>query len=364
MRILRVAQKVYPDVKGGGPYHVHAMSRDQATMGHDVTVVTVAHDDAPRRETRDGYTVIQYPTTVELLGNEVSMGVANHLRRADEFDVVHAHSHLYFSTNLAALTARILDVPLAITNHGLYSQNAPEWLFNAYLRTLGKWTFDAADVVFCYTDEDHERLREFGVESRVEVVRNGIDKERFTPEGSESDDVVGEPAVLFVGRLVDGKRPLDAVDAFAHIRKRFPDAGLTFCGDGPLRADASERAQERDVGNMVQFLGHVPYEEMPEIYRAADALILPSRAEGLPRTVLEAMASGVPVVVSDLEQIAPLVDGGGETVPVGNVERFADSLEAVCSNIGEYKPREVIGNTSDWDDTVERTTAALLRLVG
>ncbi len=77
MRILRVAQNLYPEVPGGGSYHVHAMSRDQAAMGHDVTVLTVSDDESlPRREERDGYTIVRRSATVELLNNEISLGIA------------------------------------------------------------------------------------------------------------------------------------------------------------------------------------------------------------------------------------------------------------------------------------------------
>lgn len=356
MRILRVAQKVYPDVKGGGPYHVHAMSRDQAEMGHDVTVLTVAHDDdLPRHEERAGYTLARFPTTTELLGNDISAGVANYLRRADDFDVVHAHSHLYFSTNLAAVAARLLDVPFAITNHGLYSQNAPEWLFDFYLRSVGRWTFNQADVVFCYTEEDRKRVQEFGVDSRIEVVANGVDTERFTPDGEESDRIDHDgQVVLFVGRLVEGKRPGDAVEAVS----RLPDdlnAKLYVVGDGPRRDELE------DETDFVEFLGHVPYDEMPAIYRSGDVLLLPSRAEGLPRTVLEAFASATPVVSSHLDHTAPIVREGGETVPVGDIEGYAAALERVLENrreLGE-KGRQTVVDEFRWQDTVEQTTAVL-----
>ncbi|WP_276279662.1 glycosyltransferase family 4 protein [Halorussus caseinilyticus] len=368
MRILRVAQKVYPDVPGGGPYHVHAMSRDQAAMGHDVTVLTVAADDKPRREERDGYTLVRRSPTAELLGNEMSAGVGRFLARTDDYDVVHAHSHLYFSTNLAAVKRRLGDTPLAITNHGLYSQNAPEWLFDAYLRTVGRWTFDAADVVFCYTGEDRARVREFGVKTDIEVVANGIDQTRFTPEGPGHDGIAADgPVVLFVGRLVDGKRPADAIEAFAGVRDDHPDAELYLCGDGPLRNDLRTRATALGVADAVTFLGHLSYDEMPTVYRSADVLVLPSRAEGLPRTVLESLASATPAVTSDLEQVAPVVEGAGKTFPVGDVSAFADALDALLSDpelaraLGEAG-RESVDRRFTWDRTVEETTDAMVRL--
>lgn len=359
MRILRIAQKVHPEHTGGGAYHVHAMSRDQASMGHDVTVLTVG--DGPRREARDGYSVVRCPSRFSALGNDIAPDMWHRLRDAAEYDVVHAHSHIYASTNMAALRRRFGETPLAITNHGLYSQNAPEWLFDWYLRTVGRWTFDAADVVFCYTNEDRERLRGLGISSSVEVVHNGIDTDQFTPDGQEHSGVIGDPAVLFVGRLVEGKRPGDALEAVAHLRERFPEAGLTFCGEGPMRPTLADHAAELDIVEGVRFLGHIPYDEMPSVYRAGDALVLPSRAEGLPRTVLEAMASGVPVVVSDLEQLRSVVDGAGETVPFGDTGGFARGLERVLEEY-EGEPRSIVVSQFDWRDTVERTTATLRRL--
>jgi len=354
MRILRVAQTVYPDVKGGGAYHVHAMSRDQAGMGHDVTVLTVRTDpELPDVEERDGYTVVRYDPTVSFLGNDISAGLAQFLADSDEYDVIHAHSHLYFSTNLAALKRRLGDIPLAITNHGLYSQNAPEWVFDLYLRTIGRWTFNQADVVFCYTEEDQDRVREFEVDSRIEVIHNGIDTDRFNPDGPESDRVDHDgPVVLFVGRLVEGKHPGDGVAAVSRLAET-RNVKLYVAGEGPLRSELDDKH--------VEFLGHLPYEEMPAVYRAADALVLPSRAEGLPRTVLEAMASGVPVVVSDLEQVAPVVGDGGVTVPVGDIEGFIAGLKRVLDG-GMPDPRTEVVNDCDWTGTVEQTTRVLKEL--
>lgn len=366
MQILRVAQKVYPDVPGGGTYHVHAMSRDQAAMGHDVTVLTVTADpDRPSREERNGYTVVRFPSTVEPLGNEISANLARYLATLDEsaFDVIHAHSHLYFSTNLAAIRRRLGGPPLALTNHGLYSQDAPEWLFDVYLRTLGRWTFNRADTVFCYTDTDHERLRDLGVRSRIDVVPNGIDTERFTPDGPESELVDHEgPVILFVGRLVEGKRPSDAVRATAQVVERHPDAALYVCGTGPLRDDLAALAADLGIADAVTFLGQVPYDEMPAVYRSGDVLVLPSRAEGVPRTIMEAMATGMPVVCSDLPQVRDLASDGGYLVEVGAHSAFAERIDACLTGEYPHRGRERIVADHSWHNTVERTTDVLREL--
>ncbi|PSQ23042.1 glycosyl transferase family 1 [Halobacteriales archaeon QS_8_65_32] len=364
MRILRIAQKTYPEVVGGGAYHVHALSRDQAAMGHDVTVLTIGDGGRPRREERAGYTVVRRSATAQAIGNSLSIGVGRFLRRASDYDVLHAHSHLYFSTNLAALKRRFDATPLAITNHGLYSQSAPEWVFRWYLRTLGRATFDSADAAFCYTDEDAARLREFGVSTDIHVVSNGIDTDRFRPDGPASDRISGAPAVAFVGRLVEGKRPGDALSAIERVRETHPGARLFFVGRGPLRAALERRVAERGLGDAVTFLGEVPHEEMPGLYRGADLFVLPSRAEGLPRTVLEALATGTPVVTSDLSQLRPIVEGAGITVPVGDSEGFASALNELAGDPDRYtrygtQGRERVERDHSWADTVRLTTKHL-----
>jgi glycogen(starch) synthase len=362
MKLLRVAQNVYPDVKGGGSYHVHAMSRDQGEMGHDVTVLTVDGEvTGQRQEDRIGYRIVRRSPNIELLGNELSVGVGRYLRRADEFDVIHAHSHYYFSTILAAVASQFTDTPLVVTNHGLYSQSAPKSVFEVYLRTVGSRVLNAADTVLTYTPVERERLIEYGVESPITVVQNGVNIDMFTRFGPMDDRVSGDPAVLFAGRLVDGKCPVDAVRAVARLRDRRPGATLTICGSGPKSTAIDTAAQDLGISHAVRQLGHVPYETMPALYRAADVVLLPSRTEGLPRTILEALASGTPVVTSDLEQLRSVVDGVGETAPVGDTDRFAAALDVVVAGTAR-PPHEAVNGTYSWRRTVTETTDVLRRV--
>jgi glycosyltransferase involved in cell wall biosynthesis len=330
-------------------------------MGHDVTLLTIRQDDSlPHIEQREGYTVIRFNSFCSPLGNDISLGLAQYLQKANEFDVIHAHSHLYFATNLAALKRQFGQTPLAITNHGLFSQNAPEWMFDIYLRTLGRWTLNRADQIFCYTEEDKRRVRELGVRSPIAVVSNGVDTERFTADGVGSTLVDADgPVVLFVGRFVEGKRPQLAVEAFAEVMESKPDAELYLCGEGSLREELEQRAAELGIRDSVTFLGHVPYKKMPSVYRSADVLVLPSRAEGVPRTIVEALSSGVPVVSSGLPQVRSAF---GETVAYaksGDSTAFSDQI---CDEL-EQSAVSILDSTFQWERTVEKTTSNLESVV-
>ncbi|EMA18110.1 LPS biosynthesis protein [Haloarcula amylolytica JCM 13557] len=336
-------------------------------MGHEVTVLTVSEEVEEREVTdQDGYTLIKQPPKLELLGNQIFANTVGDLRGLEDFDVVHTHSHLFFSSNVAALYCRMANIPIAITCHGLNSQRGPFWFSRAHLRTLGKWTYDSADVTLCYTDVEQSKLRDLGVDADIAVVNNGIDTNRFSPAGQTHPDIANQSgqAIVFVGRLVDGKRPQDVLAAFDTVRERCPDASLFFCGDGPLRDSLESTVADEGLTDAVEFLGRVPYQKMPSVFRAADLFVLPSRTEGFPRTVIEALACETPVVASDLEQTSKIVNQTGETVQVGNVEGFATAIsdllsdQRALSELGKHG-RAIVTTRYNWEETVQETTEIL-----
>ncbi len=369
LTVLRVATDLYPEITGGGAIHAHAMSERQAAWGHDVTVFTSDHGDRglPRVERRDGYTVVRNRELLRPFDNSLTPGVARSLwRRLPDADVLHAHSHLYFATNVAAALGRVADAPLVVTNHGLVSQTAPRWLQRLFIPTVARATFEAADRVLCYTETDRRRLRDRGVRTPVEVIDNGIDCRRFSPpEASDRR----RRAVLFVGRLKDAKGVPTLIGAFARLADRYPDLELRIVGEGPERDRYERRCGELGVRDRVTFAGDVPYAEMPEQYRRCQVFVLPSHNEGLPRTVLEAMASGTPVVTTALEQLEPLVDGSGAgyTVERGSVDGVADAVATLLEDRSERRERgragrERVVENNAWTRTVARTTELCLQL--
>ena len=364
LRILRISTDTYPEVVGGGAIHAHNMSATQASYGHDVTVLTSNHgdDSLPRFEHREGYTVRRFSEWGRPFGNSITPGLFRELHRhQDDFDIVHAHSHLYLSTNMAAVLSNFHETPLVLTNHGLFSQSAPAWFNESYLRTLGRFTFNAADRVLCYTATDEQRLREFGVSTPVSLVNNGVDCEKFSPTEESSNP----PEILFVGRLVETKGVEELLEAFARINI---EARLRFVGGGPLRDQLEKDVYQLGVSDQVSFTGQIPNDELPGVYAQSSVFALPSSREGLPRTVLEALACGTPVVTSDLPQLKPLIDGVGMTVPQDDISALAKALEQVLSDselrarFGSTGRKRVVEDYS-WKETVRQTTAVYRELL-
>lgn len=365
MKILRVASSLHPEVTGGVGLHVHQMSARQADNGHEVTVLTSDNGDRslPARENRSGYTVIRHQEMARPVDNSIAPSLVNTLRKlADKHDIIHAHSHLYFSTNMAAIFAKMSDTPLAITNHGLFSQTAPEWLQKVYIPTIARPTLNAADRVFCYTDIAKRTLRERSITSPISVISNGINCQMFTPDES----ITEKNQILFVGRLKEGKGPKYLIEAFASISSEFPDLSLKMVGDGPLREDLQKQCHVRDIDDRVTFVGELSYEEMPDVYNESLMLVSPTLTEAaVPRVVMEAWACETPAVISNIPEISEQhVDGAGLLVPMKDERELADKMAYLMGDedarraMGE-EGRDRVLDSYSWQDTVDQTSSAL-----
>jgi len=358
--ILRVTASVYPEQTGGMALHVDHMSRVQAELGHNVTVLTSDNGDRslPRTEERNGYSIRRCKEFVSPLDNTIAPEFVRALdEHAPEYDIVHAHSHLFFVSNVAALLNRVRDYPFVVTNHGLVSQTAPRWMQKVLLPILTRGTFNVADRVFCYTETERDELRGRGIKAPVSVIQNGIDCTRFEPGERTPTD----KQILFVGRLTNGKGVTYLLDAFASLQNSHPETSLKIVGDGPLREDLAQRVAEKGIGSSVEFTGMVPNTEMPRIYNESTVFVLPSLSEGVPRTMLEAMACGVPVVTTELSQIVSIVDGAGFTVPRRSSDTICDRLQTLLDNPEQRREFARIGRAKvedqfSWQDTVEQTT--------
>lgn len=172
---------------------------------------------------------------------------------------------------------------------------------------------------------------------RVHVVYNGVDATRFYPGNRAAARLrlglpPNEPLVLAVGRLV----PVKGLDVLLEALDRMARAGVSFTalivGYGPLRASLQCTAAARGLTGRVRLIGAVAHEELPDWYRAANVVALPSRSEGVPGVLLEAVACGIPFVASDVGGVAEIGHGGlGRLVPAGDPVALAAALTKVLA---------------------------------
>lgn len=345
---------------GGFGIHIHEMSKEQVRLGHDVTVYTASEDVEPEYEADDGYYVRNFKPLIKVLGNSIMPSMLfDLLEEQSNYDIVHAHSHLFFSTNLSAVARKLGgSTPLVITNHGLNSQTAPKWFQDFYTATGARLTFAAADKILCYTETEKQELVDLGIKSeKIEVIHNGIDTDLFVPAREPCFD---KKNLLWVGRYAKGKGLDYLIEAFSILKTRHPDVTLTLVGKGPEQDHISQKIRDLNLESSIIMKDFVPNSEIVSMYQNSSIFVLPSLEEGVPRTILEAMSCGIPVVCSRLPQLVDIVEGCGLLVPVKDSQALADSISKVLSDSSlaeefrENGRRNVVENHS-WKDTVKKT---------
>lgn len=166
------------------------------------------------------------------------------------------------------------------------------------------------------------------------VVRNGVDTNLFSPSARPQRPLGAPPVIGFAGRLVPQKRPEDFLAMAARVEQRHPAARFIIAGEGSRRPDYEQMAVDLGIGARVRFLGMV--KDMASFYSSCDLLVLPSRSEGCPNIVLEAMAMGLPVVASDTiatrEVVTHLRDGF--LFPVGDIDKMCETVEEALTEPG------------------------------
>jgi glycosyltransferase involved in cell wall biosynthesis len=350
MRVLLVTHYSLPHV-GGIEVVVDQLGRALCAQGHDVTLVTSRAGASPK-EAQGPLNIVRVPAWN---GLERRLHVPYPLfapslmstmhRLARDADVIHAHGLLYLSSLAALFSARHLTKPLVVTEHvGFVHYRNPllNALEHAALAALPRPLLERADAVIALNSRVHAWLASRTPHpERLHFVPNGVDTERFRPpvddERRRAREWCGvtatKPVALFAGRFVE-KKGLSLLLAARDDRFQ-----LLLCGSGHLPELPPDDRR-------VHVLRDVPHERMPDVYRAADLFLLTSHGEGFPLSVMEAMASGLPVVATRDDTYAHYVSD----VEMLQVDADAASLRAA-----------LIGLLHDEADRQRRGAAARAR---
>lgn len=170
-------------------------------------------------------------------------------------------------------------------------------------------------------------LRDLAIETdptvAIDVIPNGIDLDEFSPADPAP---TGPFRLVCVSRLISRKAIDVLIRAFATVHNRFPDAALVIVGDGVLDSRLHDLAVRFGLADTIRFAGYQPHEKMAAFYRSAHMFVLPSRHEGMSNAMLEAMACGLPVVVTNTGGTAELVEDNGIVVPPDNPDQLATAI--------------------------------------
>lgn len=248
-------------------------------------------------------------------------------RAAHGVAIVHLHSAMAPAVTavrggVLALAARSRGSRVIVHVHGGLVQ---VWLTSRVRRALLRSALTPAHQVVAVSSGGERALRAVVPPARLRLLDNGIDAAAFVP----LEQVHEPPRILFVGLLTPRKGVLDLLTAARLLRERDIPHELLLLGGTPDEGPAAEAEVRAALTPEVRLLGSWPYERMPAAYHEADVFCLPSWWEASPLSVLEAMASALPVVATDVGDVARIVrhDETGLIVPARSPAALADALE-------------------------------------
>lgn len=336
-RPLRVAHvtATFPPYQGGTGNVCFHNARVLAARGHDVHVYTAASPGEP--DDPPGVTVHRHRPLFRV-GNAPFLPQLLGLR---DVDLIHLHFPFYAGGELVAMTGR----PYVVTYHqDVEIDGWPGRLTGLHDRAVGRRVLASA-ARLCPTSLDYLRHSAIAdleprLPGRVAPIPNGVDLDRFraAPIDRDARRRFGLPddglVVLFVGAM-DAAHHFKGVSTLLEAVAATPGVAALLVGDGDLRPVYQQRAEDLGLRGRAVFTGRLPTADLPAAYHAADAVVLPSvtRGEAFGMVLIEAMASGRPVVASNLPGVRGVVADGrdGFLVPPADAGALATTLARLAA---------------------------------
>ena len=348
LRIAHVTGYFQPKYYRSNEYFI---SSEMAKLGHEVVVI--CPDKAPNWQTSnkgirynvkseeyEGFKVQRIPTGPVIFNMSMMFTLLNTLIRQD-FDIIHSHEYFATWSFQSAFASKLKKCPLIISQH---NDQLPLPLKNrfGYLlasNTMGLFSFSVANKIIVLSNEIKHHLVNMGFsDKKIELIPNAVDVSLFSPKREnllESKWGISPPVVLFVGRLVAEKGVKFLLKAFNEVIKKIPDVKLVIVGKGPEEKELKNLQKKLKTKN-VFFIERVENRFMPNLYVGCNVLVLPSFREPFGNVVLEAMASGRPVIGSYVGGIKDTIvhQKTGYHVPPGNIKLLTNFLMKILSDEG------------------------------
>lgn len=255
----------------------------------------------------------------------------SNLMRRGRYDIV--HTHMARAGVIGRFAASFANVPVRVhTVHGWPWHNALDRKTRDRYVDYERRAALRTDRLIVTSERDRGKglANTIAPTSRFTLIRSGIDFDLFDPKKHDKAASRARlglpekvPVIISVGALTPQKNPLEALEVVARTRHAFPDLHYVIAGDGPLRAEVEARAAALNLDGQFHLLGL--RDDIPQLLAAADVFLITSRWEGLPRTVIEAMAMGKAVVATQVDGLLDVIEENvtGYVRDPGEVEELA-----------------------------------------
>ena len=347
--VLLLSWEYPPRIIGGISTHVYHLSRSLASQGVSVHVVTCSFPGAPSEETVDGVRVTRVENSRLLQANFLlwiyhlnsqMISKTTELLETEKFDLIHAHD--WVVGRAAVELKNRLGLPLISTIHAteIGRGGRLDGEYRRKVREIERLLVEQSDGIICCSNYmlDHIQHELSAANAKIHVIPNGVEVDRFKNNGGpqlfSAEVSEDRKIILYVGRIVREKGIFTLLEALDELRTRGKDVSLVFVGEGPLKEDLAKEVLRRRLSDRVKITGFVDQEKLVSLYNSCDAFVLPSHYEPFGMVALEAMASRVPVVVSDVGGLSEIVEDGvtGVKVPSSDPHALAEGILRVLDN--------------------------------
>lgn len=249
------------------------------------------------------------------------------LREAKASQIIHGHFSL--TSIVACFLNFFLSIPIIITLRG--SENLSYITDTQIKSKASKYIFNQADKIICLTNNQKNLMKNIGIsDEKIIVIPNSVDISKFSfkPYNENSKKLI------FVGRLSPEKRIDVLLKAVQIVVKDIQDITLIIVGDGPLKDELIKLTKDLSINNHVIFVGRVLPEKIPNYLYESDIFIISSNFEGCPNSLLEAMATGIPVIGTNVGGIPDIIDDGinGYLIENGDYQQLAEKIKYIFEN--------------------------------
>jgi len=342
--ILILISNYYP-IFGGAEKQAQLQAEKLVQRGHDVTILTALKDDSRSNEVINSVRVkrVQYPK-IKLVGAFIfyTKIVIHLLVYGGKYDIYHVHmvkNLAFIASVIGAIQGK--NVLLKFTGWWELDLGVLNQIRNKKLKNkLLLWGLKKASYYISISNEITQRAIDAGfTKEKIMYIPNGVDMSLFNREIAPTVSLSLQ-TVLFVGRLVEEKGLFILLEAWTTVMKEHRDCRLDIVGDGPLRQQLEEMSSKLAIAEKVRF--HGKSENTATHYKSADIYVLPSFHEGLSNTLLEAMASRLPVVSTKISGTIDILEDGitGFLVKPGSPTELSESILAL---LGSKNLREEFG---------------------
>lgn len=263
------------------------------------------------------------------------------LKQTRQFDVVHVH--LFPALYILAFVRLFRNVRLVYTEHNTTNRRRNK----TFLKRIERFVYHRYDSVVSVSDDTRNELCKWlGVsilEERFKVVKNGIDLNSFRIKKNKSPYPV---TLLMISRFAEAKDQPTVIKALTHLNENIH---VVFIGDGQRKIECEQLANSLGVTERVHFMGC--QSDIPSFISKADIGILSTHWEGLPLTIIEMMAGGIPVVASDVDGVRQIVKGAGLLFPEGDEIALAEAITQLSTNKIYYNEirERCLSRSSEYD---------------